>query len=143
MVDEVMCSHEEARWVLLAEVCEQCVFQERSGADAYGERPCIARCPVFTNLDALLEIAQTPDDQSPEVYGRAMRELVCDRCADALGGKDKCQRIDGWNCALRMYSGKAIEALRDEIDRVNPGARKPAGAAASLVGAHAQDGPAA
>jgi hypothetical protein len=58
-----------------------------------------------------------------------MRDLVCDRCAEALGGKEKCELRDGWNCALRMYSGRAIEALREEIDRVSPGARRAAQAA--------------
>ena len=99
-------------------VCRVCVWQLADGSCGL---PKDRKCPVFHNLDRLIEIVDARDADLIDVYVNGVRELICANCT--LGSAEHCVRRDHLECALDLYLSLAIEVIEDELQlrRNRPG----------------------
>ena len=99
-------------------ICPVCVWQLANGACGL---PAERKCPIFANLDKLIDIVDSTHDDLIDVYVNRTRQHICANCV--MGNPEHCVRRDELECALDLYLSLAIEVIEEQLQlgRTRPG----------------------
>ena len=101
-------THERIQRELRAQICRNCYGWGRDGKCAAD-----SDCPLFQNLDQVIEIVGSIRDFSIQPYQDRLRAVICTHChLDAAG---HCRRSDRLSCALDVYFPQVVAIIENEL----------------------------
>jgi hypothetical protein len=98
------------RQSLRTEICPICPMRP-PGSASLGPliaRSCEPGCPIFTNLEALKQIAAGGADNPLAAYERAIRQQVCQTCAASTTAGDFCYEGFSRTCPLSVMAPNVL-----------------------------------
>src|SRR5262245_28567055 len=93
---------------LRSQICRNCYGWGRDAACAAG-----SDCPLFENLDEVIEVVRSIRDVSVGPYHERLRAVVCSHCR--LDSTGHCRRSNQLNCALDVYFPQIVAIIENEL----------------------------